>query len=75
MDMKAGLTTSVLLHGALLAVGLLTLTAPKPFEVVESLPVSTITETELAQLVKGDKKAPVADTPGIPTVLGVPWPR
>lgn len=63
MDMKAGLTTSLLLHGGLLAFGLLTLSAPKPFEVVESLPVSTITETELAQLVKGDKKAAVKETP------------
>lgn len=61
--MKAGLTTSLLLHGGLLAFGLLTVTAPKPFEVVESLAVSTITETELAQLVKGDKKAPVKEAP------------
>ena len=62
--MKAGLSTSLILHAGLLAFGLVSLGAPKPFEVLEdSIPVSTITETELAQLVQGDKKAPVAETP------------
>lgn len=62
--MKAGLTTSVVLHTALLAFGLLTITAPKPFDVVEeSISVSTVTEAELAQMVKGDKKAPARDKP------------
>ncbi|PHP66139.1 hypothetical protein CSC94_16215 [Zhengella mangrovi] len=62
--MKAGLTTSLVLHAGLLAFGLVSLAAPKPFEVVEdAIPVSTISETQLAQLVKGDKKAPVDETP------------
>lgn len=62
--MKAGLTTSLLMHGALLAFGLVTVSAPKPFDVVEdSIPVTTISEAELAQLVAGDRKAPAKETP------------
>ncbi len=62
--MKAGLTTSLFLHGALLAFGLVTVSAPKPFDVVEdSIPVTTISESELAQLVAGDRKAPAGEKP------------
>ena len=42
--MKTGLTTSVVLHAAVLGFGLISLSAPKPFEVldVESLPVDLV---------------------------------
>ena len=63
--MKAGLTTSVVLHAALIGFGLISLSAPKPFEVVdvESLPVDIIPIEQLTQIQQGDKKAPVNDKP------------
>jgi TolA protein len=63
--MKAGLTTSVALHAALIGFGLVSLSAPKPFEVVdvESLPVDIIPIEQLTQIQQGDKKAPVNDKP------------
>ncbi len=63
--MKAGITTSVALHAAVLGFGLISLSAPKPFEVVnvESLPVDIIPIEELTQIQQGDKKAPVNDKP------------
>jgi TolA protein len=63
--MKAGLTTSVALHAALIGFGLISLSAPKPFEVVdvESLPVDIIPIEQLTQIQQGDKKAPVNDKP------------
>ncbi|MBS3647782.1 hypothetical protein KEU06_03955 [Pseudaminobacter sp. 19-2017] len=61
--MKAGLTTSVIAHVALLGFGLLSLSAPKPLEVmdVESLPVDIVPIEELTQIQQGDKKAPLAE--------------
>lgn len=63
--MKAGLTTSVALHAALIGFGLISLSAPKPFEVVdvESLPVDIIPIEQLTQIQQGDKKASVNDKP------------
>lgn len=60
--MKAGLTTSVVLHAALLGFGLVTLSAPRPFDQAqESLPVSIIPVEEFSQQTQGDEKAPMAE--------------
>jgi colicin import membrane protein len=63
--MKTGLATSVVLHAAVLGFGLISLSAPEPFEVVdvESLPVDIIPIEQLTQIQQGDKKAPLAETP------------
>lgn len=63
--MKTGLTTSVVLHAAVLGFGLISMSAPKPFEVldVESLPVDIIPVEEFTQIQQGDKKAAMAETP------------
>lgn len=68
--MKTGLTTSVLMHAALLGFGLLTLSAPSALEVadVEALPVDIVPIEELTQIQQGDKKATVNDKPApLPT--------
>ncbi len=68
--MKAGLTTSVVLHAALLGVGLFSLQAPRPFEVsdIESLPIDIVPIEEITKVQKGDKKAPAAEKPApLPT--------
>jgi outer membrane biosynthesis protein TonB len=65
--MKAGLTTSVILHATLLGFGMFSLSAPKAFEVsdVEALPVEIVSITQIQQ---GDKKAPLAEKPApLPT--------
>lgn len=60
--MKAGLTTSVVLHAVVLGFGLVTLSAPRPFAPQqESLPVSLIPIEEFAQATQGDKKAPMKE--------------
>ena len=61
--MKAGLTTSVFLHVALIGFGLVTLTAPSALEVadVESLPVDIIPIESITQIQEGDRKAPLAE--------------
>ncbi|MBP0438099.1 energy transducer TonB family protein [Tianweitania sediminis] len=63
--MRAGLTTSVVLHAAALGFGLFTLSAPAPLDAgaMESFPVDIVPVAEFAESVKGDKKAPVAETP------------
>jgi colicin import membrane protein len=63
--MKAGLTTSVVLHAAVLGFGLLSLSAPAPLQVadVEALPVDIVPIEEMTQIQQGDKKAPMAETP------------
>lgn len=63
--MRAGLATSVALHVLLLGVGMVSLSAPKAFEVadVESLPVSIIPFDEISQVQQGDKKAPMREKP------------
>lgn len=56
--MRAGLTTSVILHAAALAFGLVTLSAPEPLPPApESLPVSIIPVEDVAQHNQGDEKA------------------
>lgn len=63
--MKTGLATSMVMHAAVLGFGLVTLSAPKPFEMmdVESLPVDIIPIEEFTQIQQGDKKAPMNETP------------
>lgn len=63
--MKAGLTTSVILHAAVLAFGLLSLSGPAALEVtdVESLPVDIVPLSEITQIQQGDKKATMRDKP------------
>lgn len=60
--MKAGLTTSVVLHAVVLGFGLVSLSAPEPFPPApESLPVSIIPVEDVAQHLQGDEKAPLAE--------------
>ncbi len=63
--MKAGLSTSLVLHAALIAFGLFTLKAPSAHDVgdVQAIPVDMVPIEELTQLQQGDKKAPKAEKP------------
>ena len=68
--MKTGLSTSLVLHAALIAVGAFSLSAPPAFEVtdVESLPVDIVSVSEFAEIMRGDRKAPAAERPApVPT--------
>lgn len=68
--MKAGLTTSVVMHAALIGFGLFSLSAPRAFEVtdVESLPVDIVPVESITQIQQGDKKATVNEKPApLPT--------
>jgi colicin import membrane protein len=58
--MKTGLTTSVIMHAALIAFGLITLSSPRTLDAgdVEALPVDIVPIDSLTQVQKGDKKAP-----------------
>ncbi|MGD9913712.1 MAG: TonB family protein [Rhizobiaceae bacterium] len=61
--MRAGLTTSFVLHAAALGFGLFTLSAPAALEVmdVEAFPVDIIPVESITQIQEGDKKAPLAE--------------
>jgi colicin import membrane protein len=63
--MKAGLTSSIVLHAALLGFGLLSLSAPAPMQVadVEALPIDIVPIEELTQIQQGDKTAALSDRP------------
>ena len=63
--MKAGLTTSVVMHAVLLGFGLFSLSAPKAFDVtdVEALPVDIVPIESITQIQQGDKKATVNEKP------------
>ncbi|MFA6157432.1 MAG: hypothetical protein WC739_22535, partial [Mesorhizobium sp.] len=63
--MKTGLTTSVILHTAALAFGLLTLSAPAPLPSadVESVAVDIVPMEAVAQTLQGDKKAVMHEKP------------
>jgi outer membrane biosynthesis protein TonB len=68
--MKTGLTTSVIMHAALLGFGLFSLSAPKAFDVadVEALPVDIVPIESMTQIQQGDKKAPLSEKPApLPT--------
>jgi len=62
--MKAGLTTSVVLHAAVLGFGLITLSAPSALEVadIEALPVDIVPVESITQIQEGDRQAPMAET-------------
>ena len=61
--MKTGLTISVLFHIAVLGFAMFSLSAPMPFEVDEAIAVTSISETELNQLVKGARNADKEEPP------------
>ena len=68
--MKTGLTTSVVMHAALLGFGLFSLSAPSAFEVadIESLPVDIVPVESLTKIQQGDKKATLNEKPApLPT--------
>ncbi|WP_027055552.1 energy transducer TonB family protein [Mesorhizobium erdmanii] len=68
--MKTGLTTSVILHTAVLAFGLFTLSAPAalPSANVESVAVDIVPMEAMAQTLQGDKKAVMHEKPApLPT--------
>ena len=68
--MRTGLTTSVILHAAALAFGLLTLSAPAalPTADVESVSVDIVPMEAVAQTLQGDKKAVMHEKPApLPT--------
>ena len=75
--MRTGLTTSVVMHAALLGFGLFSLSAPTAFEVadVESLPVDIVPVESITQIQQGDKKATVNEKPApLPTKRPDPVP-
>lgn len=63
--MKAGLSTSFIMHVALIGAGLVTLRAPAAMNVedVEALPIDIVSISELTQMQQGDKTAPLKDKP------------
>ncbi len=63
--MKTGITTSVIMHAAVLGFGLFSLSAPSALEVadVEALPVDIVPVESITQIQKGDKKAPASEKP------------
>jgi colicin import membrane protein len=68
--MRTGLTTSVILHAAVLAFGLFTLSAPAalPAADVESVAVDIVPMEAIAQTLQGDKKSVVHEKPApLPT--------
>src|SRR5688572_27008322 len=74
--MKAGLTTSFVLHAAVLSFSLLTLSAPGALEVmdVEALPVDIVPVESITQIQEGDKKAPMAEISApVPTTRPDPF--
>lgn len=63
MEMKAGFTTSVVLHAALIGFGLVSLSSPRALEMADSeaLPVEIVPIESITQIQQGDKKAPKAE--------------
>lgn len=63
--MKAGLTTSLVMHAVVLGFGLFSLSSPRSLEAVdvESFPVDIVPVEEVSQAMVGEKEAPVAETP------------
>ena len=61
--MKAGLTTSAILHAVVLGFGLVTLSAPRAFDVadVEAFPVDIVPVQSITQIQQGDKKSPLKE--------------
>jgi len=63
--MRAGLATSVTLHAVLIGFGIVSLQAPRAFEVadVEAFPVDIVPVGDISQVQQGEKEAPVATRP------------
>ena len=61
--MKAGLTTSAILHAVVLGFGLFTLSAPRAYDVadVEAFPVDIVPVQSISQVQQGDKKSPLRE--------------
>lgn len=73
--MKAGLSTSLVLHAVLLGFGLVTLSSPRPLDLSnsESFPVDIVPIEEVSQSVRGEREAPVSERPA-PTPTTRPEP-
>ena len=63
--MKGSLTSSAILHAAVLGWGLLSFSAPKSLEVadVEALPIDIVPIESMTQIQQGERTAALADTP------------
>jgi hypothetical protein len=63
--MRAGFIISSIAHVAIITLGVVSLSSPKPFEVaaVEPVPVDIIPIEELTQVVQGDEKANISEKP------------
>jgi TonB family protein len=61
--MKAGLTTSAIMHAVVLGFGLFTLSAPRAYDVadVEAFPVDIVPVQSISQTQQGDKKSPLKE--------------
>ncbi|TJW16067.1 MAG: hypothetical protein E5W82_06985 [Mesorhizobium sp.] len=68
--MRTGLTTSVILHAAVISFGLFTLSSPAalPASDVEALPIAIVPMEAMTQIQQGDKKAVLHEKPApVPT--------
>jgi hypothetical protein len=68
--MKVGLPTSLVFHTLIIGFGLVSLSAPPSLEAgnVESFPVDIVPIEEISMSVRGEREAPVAETPApLPT--------
>jgi outer membrane biosynthesis protein TonB len=68
--MKTGLATSLALHAALLAFAIVSLEAPRGYEVtdVEALPVDIVPVDSITRVQEGSREAPLKDRPApVPT--------
>lgn len=63
--MKRSLATSLVLHAAVIGFGVFSLSSPRPLDVadVDSLPVDLVSIEEFAQVMRGDRRAELAETP------------
>jgi hypothetical protein len=63
--MKAGLSTSLVLHAAVIAFGLVTLSAPPAHDTgdVQALPVDIVPIEDLTELQQGEKTEPKTERP------------
>lgn len=76
--MKAGLSTSLILHSVLIGAGLVTLRAPAAMNVpdVDALPIDIVTIEEITQVQQGEKQAALSDRPTPePTIIEEPVPE
>ncbi|MBS7540175.1 energy transducer TonB [Ancylobacter lacus] len=63
--MRAGLISSAVLHGGILAFMIFSFASPHPFDVApaESMPIDIVSDDELSQMMAGKKDAPKAEAP------------